>query len=227
MEERIKNIHERIKNAALSAGRDPGSVRLVGVSKTYPAEVVETAVKAGADILGENYLQEAVEKIEALAELGVSWHFIGHLQSKKAKTVVKYFDLIHSVDSLKLAREIDKQAKKIGKIQDLLVQVNIGEEASKSGTAKEELETLVAEIALLPNVSVKGLMCMPPFFGEPERARPYFKSLRQMAEGLKEKGIEGISMDELSMGMTGDFEVAIEEGATLVRIGTALFGRRG
>ena len=142
MEEKLRDIEERLKNAALSAGREPGSVRLVAVSKTYPAHVVEEAIRAGVTILGENYLQEAVEKIEALRSYDAVWHFIGHLQSKKAKHAVKYFDLIHSVDSLKLAREIDKHAGKIGKVQKILVQVNIGEEASKSGTGIDEVEEL-------------------------------------------------------------------------------------
>ena len=154
------------------------------------------------------------------------WHFIGHLQSNKAKYAVRLFDLIHSVDSLKLARELDKQSRKINKIQEILIQVNISEEASKSGVSVNDTLRLLKDISRLENLSVKGLMTMPPFFNAPEKARPYFTALRKLRDQIKMEAISNISMDELSMGMTGDFETAIEEGATLVRIGTAIFGAR-
>jgi len=227
MKQRLQQIQRRIRDAAESCGRNPDGVRLVAVSKTMPRESLVQAVEAGAEILGENYVQEAREKFNALYALPVSWHFIGHLQSNKAKYVVKIFDLIHSVDSRKLARELNKQARKIDKIQKVLVQVNISEESSKSGVLLEDTAQLVTEMSRLTHITVKGLMTMPPYFNAPEKVRPYFKKLRQVRDQLLTMNIPGVSMAELSMGMTGDFEVAIQEGATLVRIGTAIFGERG
>jgi pyridoxal phosphate enzyme (YggS family) len=226
LKEKIVQVRERIRRAALDSGRDPESIRLVAVSKTVPAERVEEAIKTGVTILGENYVQEAREKFNLLAPYPVSWHFIGHLQSNKAKYAVRLFDLIHSVDSLKLARGLDKQAKKIDKIQDVLIQVNVAEDPAKSGVTTENLYTLIKEICSLKNLAVKGLMTMPPFFNAPEKVRPYFKSLRELRDHIKNEGIVNVILEELSMGMTGDFEVAIAEGATLVRIGTAIFGER-
>jgi len=212
--------------AAQRCGRDPAEVALVAVSKTHPAEMVRQACQAGVTTVGENYIQEARDKIAALADCPLSWHFIGHLQSNKAKYAVDLFDLIHGVDSLKLAREIDKQAAKFGKIQPILIQVNISGEATKSGTTEEAALALVLEAGRLEHLQVRGLMTMPPFFDQPERARPYFAALRRLRDRIRAEAIAGVDMAELSMGMTGDFEVAIEEGATLVRIGTAIFGPR-
>jgi pyridoxal phosphate enzyme (YggS family) len=226
LKERLQAVKERIRNAARRCNRDPETIRLVAVSKTMSAEKVSAAIEAGVNILGENYIQEAREKIAELSNAPVSWHFIGHLQTNKAKYAVKLFDLIHSVDSFKLASELDKHAGKINKIQDILVQVNIGEEASKSGAAVRELETLIRDISPLKHISVKGLMIIPPFYNEPEKVRPYFSELRNLRDHLRHQNIPNIAMEELSMGMTGDFETAIEEGATLVRIGTAIFGER-
>ena len=226
MKENLNNVLNRIHQAAAACGRDPGSVRLVAVSKTVPADRVREAIDAGVSILGENYVQEAREKINALSSQPVSWHFIGHLQSNKAKYAVQLFDLIHSVDSIKLARELDKQANKINKIQPILIQVNMGMEATKSGVYEADTLTLVEEISRLKHVLVNGLMTMPPYFDEPERARPFFASLRNLMHQIKKEAIPNIALKELSMGMTGDFEAAIEEGATLVRIGTAIFGKR-
>lgn len=222
----IEIVRQRINQAAKACGRRPEEVRLVAVSKTMPKEKLAAAVDAGVEILGENYVQEAREKFNALYALPISWHFIGHLQSNKAKYVVKIFDLIHSVDSLKLAREIDKQARKIDKVQEVLVQVNISEETTKSGARIENTLELVHGISCLDNVTVKGLMTMPPFFNAPEKVRPFFKSLAELRDRIHSEKIPDACMDELSMGMTGDFEVAIQEGATLVRIGTAIFGER-
>ncbi|MFW5901828.1 MAG: YggS family pyridoxal phosphate-dependent enzyme [Thermodesulfobacteriota bacterium] len=222
----IAHIQERIRSAARACSRDPEMIRLVAVSKTVPAERIRPAIAAGVRILGENYIQEAGEKIEALADQPVSWHFIGHLQSNKAKFAVRWFDLIHTVDSLKLAREIDKQAAKLGKVQDVLVQVNVGGEASKAGLSPEETEALLHSLGRLGNLSVKGLMTIPPYFDAPDTVRPYFRELAELREHLAEKAIAGIHLEELSMGMTGDFEAAIAEGATLVRIGSAIFGER-
>jgi PLP dependent protein len=226
MKTQINTIRDRIRSAALAAGRRPESVRLVAVSKTVPAERVREAVAAGLPLLGENYIQEAREKIEALADLAVSWHFIGHLQSNKAKYAVRLFDMIHSVDSLKLARELDKQAAKNGKVQDILIQINTGKEASKSGVYAEEALNLVRQAGRLEHLHVKGLMTLPPYFNAPEKVRPYFRALRELRDRIRDEALPGVSMDELSMGMTGDFEAAIQEGATLVRIGTAIFGER-
>jgi pyridoxal phosphate enzyme (YggS family) len=219
-------IRERIQNAATACGRGQEEIQLVAVSKTKPKEMVIEAFEAGVTIFGENYVQEAREKFNALYTYPISWHFIGHLQTNKAKYVVKIFDLIHSVDSFKLAKELDKQARKNNKVQNVLVQVNIGEEDSKSGVKLQDTLPLIQKMSCLENISVRGLMTMPPYFHAPEKARPFFKTLRQLRDDIREADIDGVCMHELSMGMTGDFEVAIQEGATLVRIGTAIFGER-
>ena len=219
-------VRERVRKAAVEANRDPSGVQIVAVSKTIPADRVESAIKDGFDTLGENYIQEAREKVVSLSHLSASWHFIGHLQSNKAKYAVQLFDLIHSVDSLKLAREINRQAKRIEKTQDILVQVNVSGEKSKSGVSVEDAPALVQSISSLSCVRIKGLMTMPPFFGEPEKARPYFRTLRELALDIARLNMVNVEMAELSMGMSGDFEAAISEGATLVRIGTAIFGAR-
>ncbi len=217
---------DRIAFAAKRAGRDPSSVRLVVVTKTVDAARIREAVAAGAAILGENRVQEAKEKIEALGKIA-GWHLIGHLQTNKAKYAVKLFDLIHSVDNLELAQEIDHQAAKIGKVQNVLIEVNIAGEASKAGMAVKEAPGLAAAVARLKNISIRGLMTMPPYSENPEESRPYFSVLRELAETIAKDSLPNVSMQELSMGMSGDFEVAIEEGATLVRVGTAIFGNRG
>jgi pyridoxal phosphate enzyme (YggS family) len=222
---RLKNIKDRINESAVRSGRDPKSVRLVAVSKTVPASRVKEAIDAGVDILGENYVQETRTKFNELAAYPISWHFIGHLQTNKAKYAVRLFDLIHSVDSLKLARELDKQAKKVNKVQDILIQINIGKEASKSGADAESVSNLVKDISFLGNISVKGLMIMPPFFDNPEKVRPYFSGLRNLRDQIHQT-LKRVDLHELSMGLSNDFEVAIEEGATFVRIGTAIFGER-
>jgi len=222
----LQNVKNRIETAARACGRDPETIRLVAVSKTVPTNRVRKAIQAGATILGENYVQEARTKFNDLATYPVSWHFIGHLQSNKAKYAVRLFDLIHSVDTLKLARELDKQSHKINKIQEVLIQVNISEEASKSGVNVKDTYNLLKDIGLLENLSAKGLMTMPPYFNAPEKVRPYFAALRGLRDRLEQQGLLNISLSELSMGMTGDFEAAIQEGATLVRIGTAIFGKR-
>lgn len=226
MKERIEAVRQRIVQAASRCGRRSETIRLVAVTKTVDATRVEQAVDAGVRIVGENYIQEAREKHRVLKGAPVSWHFIGHLQANKAKYAVRFFDLIHSVDSLKLAQELDRQAAKLGKVQSVLIQVNVAGEVSKFGVSPDALGPLATAIAPLPNVSVQGLMTMPPFFDQPERVRPFFAQLRQIAQQLENRNIPGIFMKELSMGMTGDFEVAVEEGATLVRIGTAIFGKR-
>lgn len=216
---------DRIGSAAQRAGRDPSSVKLVVVTKTVDAGRIRESVDAGAQILGENRVQEAKGKIETLGAVA-HWHLIGHLQTNKAKYAVKLFDLIHSVDNLDLAKEIDKQAAKINKVQDALFEVSIAGEAAKAGVAIENAVDLVREAAKLKNIAIKGLMTMPPFLNDPEEVRPYFKKLRELSDRIANEKIPGVSMKELSMGMSGDFEVAIEEGATMVRVGTAIFGER-
>ncbi len=219
-------MRERIQKAAHDCNRSADSIHLIAVSKTMPAEVVQKAIEAGVTDLGENYIQEARDKINRLAKAPVNWHFIGHLQSNKAKYAVRLFDLIHSVDSLKLARELDKYAQKNDKIQAVLIQVNVAREDSKSGVYVENTLKLLMDIAQLENIAVKGLMTMPPYFNAPEKVRPFFAALRELRDHIRSERIPNIAMDELSMGMTGDFEAAIEEGATMVRIGTAIFGER-
>ena len=227
IQSRLKCVKDRITEAALACGRDPKAVNLVAVSKTVPADRVLAAINAGVTDLGENYVQEAREKIEALGRETVSWHFIGHLQSNKAKYAVKLFDLIHSVDSFKLAKELDRRARAVGKVQKVLVQVNISGEATKSGIETQQAVALVRQMARLDNLAICGLMTMPPYFNSPEKARPYFRALRDLRDLILTEAIPNVSMAELSMGMTGDFGAAIQEGATLVRIGTAIFGERG
>ena len=222
----IAEVRHTITRTALACGRNPESIRLVAVSKTMPCEIVSQALKSGVQILGENYIQEATCKAGDLGEFPVSWHFIGHLQSNKAKTAVQLFDLIHTVDSRKTALELNRQAEKIQKCQKILIQVNVAGEASKSGIAPEKTQELLEEISRLDHLSVRGLMTMPPYEKNPESARPHFKALYLLGKTLEQAGISGVSMEELSMGTTHDFPVAIEEGATLVRIGTAIFGRR-
>jgi len=223
---RITQIQNRIAAAAESCGRSPDEVKLVAVSKTNPVASIKQALDAGLQLFGENYIQEAREKFNALAASPAQWHFIGHLQSNKAKYAVRMFDLIHTVDSEKLARELNKQAAKIGKVQSVLVQVNIAGESSKSGASREATINLATAVGTLDNLSLRGLMTIPPFFNSPEKVRPYFQELRRLRDHIRSLAIPGVAMDELSMGMTGDFEAAIAEGATLVRIGTAIFGER-
>ncbi|MCM0081922.1 YggS family pyridoxal phosphate-dependent enzyme [Geomonas sp. Red32] len=221
----FQTIRQRIEQAAVKAGRDPKTVQLVAVSKTKPAEAISEALSVGQTIFGENYVQELVAKAVELPK-EICWHFIGHLQSNKVRQIAGLVDLIHSVDRISLAREIDRQWGEIGKSCDVLVQVNISQEANKSGTTSEELLDLVKEVAALPHLRVKGLMTMPPFFDDPEGARPYFRALRELSGKVEAAGIANVEMRELSMGMSGDFEAAIAEGATLVRVGSALFGER-
>ena len=217
---RLSQIRERMARACSRSGRAPEEVRLIAVSKTVPEDRVRLGIEAGVTDLGENYVQEAQAKVEAIGH-GVNWHFIGHLQTNKARFVVRLFDLIHSVDSLKLARELSKRAAGVDRRLPVLVQVNISGETTKGGAAVDEARALIDQVAGLPNLELKGLMTMPPFFDDPDRARPFFSALRELKEAY------GPPLQELSMGMSGDFEAAIEEGSTMVRIGTAIFGPRG
>ena len=230
MKQRITEIYGRIRKAASSCNREAGSIRLVAVTKTVPAERIREATAYGISIIGESYIKEARDKYDLLTGIPVSWHFIGHLQTNKAKYAVKMFDLIHSVDSVRLAEELDLQAKKINKVQNILIQINIGKEKTKSGIGEEDAPDLINELPRFKNILVKGLMVIPPYYDDPERVRPYFSALRNLRDSIlssiDSRLLRNISLEELSMGMSGDFETAIEEGATLVRIGTALFGER-
>lgn len=224
--ENLAAVTERMRQAALRCRRNPGEIRLVAVSKTVSPEKIREAIKAGVTILGENYIQEARKKIEEIGG-AIEWHFIGHLQSNKVKYAVDLFTMIHSVDSVSLAEELNRAAEKRNKIIPVLVQVNISGEETKSGINPEETARLLTELSSMDRLSVRGLMTMPPWFENQEAARPYFIALRKLRDELSERHIKNITLRELSMGMSGDFEVAIEEGATLVRVGTAIFGPRG
>lgn len=221
----LTQIHAQMDVSARSAGRDPASVHLVAVSKTKPAAMVDEAAASGQIIFGENYVQELVAKAGQVSS-PVEWHFIGHLQSNKVKQIAGLVSMIHSVDRLSLAEEIARQWGRLNRTCDILIQVNVSAEATKSGTTTAEAINLVRQVTLLHNVRICGLMTMPPFFDDPDAARPYFRELRLLAEEIQSLAIPSVSMKELSMGMSGDFEVAIEEGATLVRIGSAIFGSR-
>lgn len=219
----LEEVRNRIEAAARRAGRDPAAVKLVAVSKTVDAERVREALAAGQKIFGENYLQEARGKIEALGP-EAQWHFIGHLQTNKAKAAVALFRLIHSVDRIHLAQALEKAAAQTGKVQEILLEVNLAGEETKSGAPPQAVAELLRQAALLPHLRVQGLMTMPPWLADPEAVRPYLRGLRELRDRLLQLNI--CPLPELSMGMSGDFETAIEEGATLVRVGTAIFGRR-
>jgi pyridoxal phosphate enzyme (YggS family) len=206
-------IIQRIGEAAAKAGRDAEEIKLLGAAKAQSIEVVRAAIAAGVRLIGENYVQEAQRKKDEIAEQ-VEWHMIGHLQRNKAKAAVEIFDMIQSLDNLVLARELDKEGKKRNKRIRALVEVNLAGEASKSGIAEGS------------NLSIEGLMAVPPICENPEGVRPYFRRLRGLWERLREAHVPNVDLKELSMGMTHDFTVAVEEGATIVRIGTALFGPR-
>jgi len=223
--ENLKTVKDKIAHAALRAGRNPQDVQLVAVSKTVSGEPIKQAIEAGVTILGESYIQEARKKIGELGK-AVRWDFIGHLQSNKVSYAVDLFEVIHSIDRLSLAQALSTRAAKKRKTLRVLVQVNISGEGAKSGIDTGRVNALVSHIASLPNLTLEGLMTMPPYFTDPEKARPYFVALRKLRDTLMAEQGNRIDLKELSMGMSGDFEVAVEEGATLVRVGTAIFGER-
>ena len=220
-------IVERIAVAAAKVGRDAREVRLLAASKSQPVDSLRAALAAGVALVGENYVQEAQEKKNQLAEAKVEWHMIGHLQRNKAKLAVQLFDVVESLDNLALARELDKEAAKRSKIVRALIEVNLAGEESKAGIAKGEVAGLLEKISGLAHVRVQGLMTVPPFRENLEEVRPYFRELRELRDSLNSLNLPHVRLNELSMGMTHDFTVAIEEGATIVRVGTALFGPRG
>jgi len=220
--ENLLRVTERIERAARRVGRDPSEIKLVAVSKTVEASRIQEAIETGVSILGENYVQEAQKKIEEIGR-PVAWHFIGHLQTNKAKYAIRLFEMIHSLDSLPLAEELNRRAEQGGQVAKVMIEVNISGEATKFGTDEEKVFSIARGIVNFKNLSLEGLMTMPPYFESPGMSRPYYIKLRE----LKEKMIrEGIPLNELSMGMSNDFEIAIEEGATYVRVGTAIFGER-
>ena len=222
----LEMIRRRMKDACGRAGRPLDSVNLIGVTKTVPVERIREGVEAGITLLGENYVQEGIAKVDALDGLGVVWHFIGHLQSNKAGRAVDCFQWIHTVDRESLARALNRHAVKKGVRLPVLLQVNAGDEDSKSGVEPDGLSRLFREVSVMEGLSVRGLMALPPYFGDPEDVRPYFRMMRELLNRLKGASSAPDILTELSMGMSHDFEVAIEEGATFVRVGTALFGSR-
>ncbi len=222
--ENVLRVKEAIEKTAERAGRKPDEIRLVAASKTVDVQRIRAAIEAGVSILGENYVQEAKKKIEAV-DKPAAWHFIGHLQKNKAKYAVKLFEMIQSLDSVALAEELDRRAGQVKRRMEVLVEVNLSGETSKWGVGEGEAMGLLYRIKELGNLSFQGLMTMPPYFEDPEDSRPYFVRLRKLVERIVEEGVYSGRM-ELSMGMSNDFLVAIEEGATLVRVGTAVFGPR-
>ncbi len=218
-------IEQNIKRACLKAGRERSEVTLIAVSKTKPIEDLNAVYELGERNFGENKVQELCGKIEAMPS-DIKWHMIGHLQRNKVKYIVDKVALIHSVDSLRLAEEISKQAIKKDVNVDVLIEINIGDEESKFGVSTEEVIALVSDVAKLPNISVKGLMCVAPYVVDSEENRAFFHKIKDLSIDIQDKNIDNVSMNVLSMGMSNDYEVAIEEGATMVRIGSNLFGKR-
>lgn len=226
--ERIEEVKARLTAAATRSNRRPDEITVVAVSKMHPAEAVRDAIAAGLKNFGENRVQEAESKIPAVGRNAARWHLIGHLQSNKARRAVELFDCIHSLDSTDLARRLDRICDDLDR-QDLpvLIQVDLGHETTKTGIDEKHVGELDAVLRECPRLRLKGLMTLPPFFDEAEKVRPYFRRLRELRDDLKAQGAFGNDPGELSMGMTHDFEIAIEEGATMVRVGTAIFGERG
>lgn len=223
--ENYRAVEQKVCEACARSGRAREEVTLIAVSKTKPVEMIREAMEAGADVFGENKVQELCDKYEVLPE-NLHWHLIGHLQRNKVKYIVDKAELIHSVDSLRLAEEISKEAVKKDVQADILIEVNVAEEESKFGVTVADTEDLVRKIALLPNVHIQGLMTIAPYVTDSEENRPVFRTLKKLAVDIKMKNIDNVHMDVLSMGMTGDYQVAIEEGATMVRVGTGIFGER-
>ncbi len=225
IQDNLAAINSRILQTCQRSDRDPSEVRLVAVSKTKPTAMIEEAAVSGQQLFGESYAQEFSAKFDQLGTT-VDWHFIGGLQTNKVKYLRGKVNLIHSVDRLSLAQEINRQWAKIDQVANILIQLNLGAESTKSGAGEAELEQLLRQVAQLPNLRIRGLMALPPYLDDPEQVRPYFRRLKQLAEIMETHQIPGIELQELSMGMSHDFEVAIEEGATLVRVGAAIFGTR-
>jgi pyridoxal phosphate enzyme (YggS family) len=224
--ENLNNLRKRIEQTCRNCGRNPADIQLVAVSKSFPIESIKEAVLAGQVDLGENYVQELQEKNRALAGQPIQWHFIGHLQSNKTKYIAEYIQLIHSVDDLSLGKEISKRAEHCNRVQDVLVELHTTNEATKFGVRPEEAIALIKGLSQLSHLHVCGLMTMGPFSDDPSDSRHSFRILMELKRKIESEGIEKVNMNRISMGMSHDFEAAIEEGATIVRIGTAIFGRR-
>jgi hypothetical protein len=222
---RLAEVRARIARAAGRSGRNPASIRLIAVSKTFPTEYVRAAADAGQIDFGENKVQEALLKMDQTSDLAVRWHLIGHLQSNKAKKAGR-FDVVHSIDGAVLVQRLDEAARAAGRRLDLLVQVDIAGEATKHGAREDELKAIFDAAGSARSCRVVGLMTLPPAADDPEAARPHFRALRDVRDRLIARGVDASMLQEMSMGMSHDFEVAIEEGATLVRVGTAIFGGR-
>ena len=225
MKEALEQIKEDIIKHAKISGRKSEDITLIAVSKTYPAEAIEEAISLGCEHFGENKVQELMNKVDEVKG-NPKWHLIGHLQTNKVKYVIGHVELIHSVDSLKLAQEIEKQSAKKGVVTSILIEVNVAKEDSKHGIYVEDVLELVKAIAQLPHVKIEGFMTVAPFTEDPEENRPIFKALYDLSVDIQKQNIDNISTSILSMGMSNDYKIAIEEGATLIRIGTALFGAR-
>ena len=224
---RLADVRARLAAATQRSGRQSDQVRLIAISKTHPASVVQQAIELGATDLGENRVQEAEGKIAEIGREKVRWHLVGHLQANKSRRAVSLFDVIHSLDTVDLARRLDRLCVEEGRDSlPVLIQVDLGHEETKSGIDESEITHLVESLGPLTRVKLIGLMTLPPFFDDPEQSRPFFRRLRELRDELNQRGAFGDRTGELSMGMTHDFEVAIEEGATMVRVGTAIFGAR-
>ena len=227
--ENIATVRERIERAARGAGRVSEEIALMAVSKTQPAESIREAYSAGQRFFGENRVQEFAEKVESIRDLkDAEWHLIGHLQSNKAAKTAELFRAVDSVDSLKLAEKLDGAARGFGKTIAVLIEINVGGETAKSGVApnSRELEELLIAAPRMKALVFRGLMTVPPFTDDPQNARPYFRKLRELRDAISARNLPSVAMEQLSMGMSHDFEVAIEEGSTCVRVGTAIFGER-
>ena len=221
----IKIVENDIKNACEKVNRDPKDITLIAVTKTLGTDIINEALETGVKNIGENKVQEIMEKYDKI-EYAPNWHLIGHLQTNKVKYIIDKVDLIHSLDSLKLAKEIDKRARNTNRIMDVLIQINIANEETKFGLSYNELDNFIREIATYENIRVQGLMAIVPYVINPEEVRPYFRKMKEIFDGLENSPYENINMKYLSMGMTNDYQVAIEEGSNMVRIGTGIFGER-
>jgi pyridoxal phosphate enzyme (YggS family) len=224
--DRLAEVRARIGAAARSAGRDPASVLLVAISKTFPLDLIREAYAAGQRDFGENRVQEALDKIDASRDLPIRWHLVGHLQSNKARRAAQAFATIQSIDSLDLLRKVDAAAAEAGASPELLIQVDLAGEATKHGVPPDQMRALLEAVSGLRAARVVGVMTLPPYPEQPEDSRAWFRQLRELREQWLAAGVPAAMLRELSMGMSGDFEVAIQEGATIVRVGTAIFGRR-
>ena len=226
IKENVAHVRERIAAACRRSGRRPEDVKLVAISKTFPPESIRAAYEAGLREFGENRVQEAHAKRPGLWDLSITWHLVGHLQTNKAKAARELFHWVHTVDSFRLAQKLDQVAVSGGGRLPVLLEVNLAREESKAGVGEPEIIPLAERVSQCPTLEVRGLMVIPPFLDDPEQVRPYFRRLRELAQEIDSKNIANLSMQELSMGMSHDFDVAIEEGATIIRVGTAIFGAR-